>query len=105
MINHSTAVTEEQVSLVLMTLDRAIDQLIVEMSKCGGLGGTGRIQSFASILVFLRQAEEIVQDRYQIVADAPEDEKPFGDAPYNPVEFTEEVTIPNIPIRRRKGAV
>lgn len=60
---------ENQIVATLQTLDLAIDQLVSEMSKCGGLGGTGRIQSFAPILINLTKAEEIISKRYTIVPD------------------------------------
>ena len=56
----SNQVNEQQVTETLMTIDRSIDQLVIEMSKCGSLGGTGRIQSFAPVLVSLYQAEKII---------------------------------------------
>jgi hypothetical protein len=61
---------EAQLLNVQNTLVLAMDQLMLEMAKAGGVGGTGRIQQYAPVLVNLNWCKDIVEAKLEPLVEA-----------------------------------
>jgi hypothetical protein len=62
----------EEVIVAQTLVNESIGQIVREMSKTSGAGGSGRLQSFAPALVHLSWANDVLENMKTSLAPVPE---------------------------------